>query len=575
METKKFKKLPYGTSDFKKIIYDNYVYVDKTRYIELLEEESNPNQFFIRPRKFGKSLLFTTLSYYYDLREMENFDKLFGGLYIGKHPTPEHNSYAVMQFDFSGVDTTSEEGFVKSFSGNVQDTVIDFLLTYKHVFPESDDYIRQIHEEKAGISAVQKVFTVAKQNNVKLFFIIDEYDHFANDLIAMGNRLGKDLYKTMVSANGLVRDFYERIKMAAKSSIVNRTFITGVSPVMLDDLTSGYNIATTLTLNPKYNEMMGFTQEEVDWLMVETGVDPSLINVDMEAYYNGYLFHKDGKNRVYNPTMILYFFSQIIDFGKPPKNIIDLNLKTDYGRLQNLLKNENNRETLIQIVKDGCIVADVVEKFSADMMNDDEYFVSLLFYMGLLTIREPYLNLLRLEIPNYSIRTLYWEYIRKLSGENSPEMTIRSRRLNDAVTAMAMEGDLQQFVSYVSESAFSKLSDYDLQRFDEKYIQILLLAYLFMSKLYVPMSEYETVPGRVDIFLQRHPLLPQVRYEWLLELKYCKASASETEIAAKREQGLAQMKEYTHSHRMEGRTDLKTAVIVFIGKDKFELIIDN
>jgi hypothetical protein len=576
METKKFKRLPYGIADFKRIICEGYAYVDKTRYIEMLEDESNPNRFFLRPYKFGKSLFLTTLSYYYDLKEAENFDALFGDLYIGKHPTPEHNSLAVMRFDFSGINTNSEDGFIKSFSGRVENTVTNFLLLYEHVFPNAEDYVDQINKEKPGIMALEKCFTAAEKNNVKLFFIIDEYDHFANDLIAMGNRHGKDLYKTMVSANGLVRDFYELIKMAAKTSIVHRTFITGVSPIMLDDLTSGYNIAKMLTLNPRYNEMMGFTQEEVEWLMMETGVDPSLINVDMETYYNGYLFHKNGKNRVYNPTMILYFFSQIIEFGEPPENIVDQNLKTDYKRLQNLLENETNRKTLIRIVQDGVVtVPEVLEKFSMDRLNDVRYFTSLLFYMGLLTIHGKDVIGVSLCIPNYSIRTLYWEYLKELIEETSPDMHIDYQTLQEAMIALAMEGDLQRFIGYVSENAFSKLSDYDLQRFDEKYIQILLLAYLFMSKLYVPMSEYETVPGRVDIYLQRHPLLPQVRYEWLLELKYCKASASETEIAAKREQGLAQMQTYINSHRMEGRTDLKAAVIVFIGKDKFEFIIHN
>ncbi|MDR1602527.1 MAG: AAA family ATPase, partial [Tannerella sp.] len=186
METKVFKRLPYGISDFKRIINENYVYVDKTRYIEMLENETNPNQFFIRPRKFGKSLFFTTLSYYYDLREADNFEKLFGNLYIGRHPTPEHNTYAVMKFDFSGLDTSSEEGFKKSFSSNVQDAVRNFLRLYEHVLPEADLYVRQIDEEKPGIIALQKAFAVAEQNRIKLFFIIDEYDHFANDLIAMG-----------------------------------------------------------------------------------------------------------------------------------------------------------------------------------------------------------------------------------------------------------------------------------------------------------------------------------------------------------------------------------------------------
>jgi hypothetical protein len=538
----------------------------------MLEKENNKNQFFIRPRKFGKSLFFTTLMYYYDLNEAENFDRLFGNLYIGKHPTPERNSYAIMKLDFSGLDTSSEEGFKKDFSSCVQSAVCNFFCIYSHVFPRANKYVDQIEQENSGIRSLEKIFSAAEQEKVKLFFIIDEYDHFANDLIAMGNRLGNDFYKTMVAANGLVRDFYERIKTAAKTSIINRTFITGISPVMLDDLTSGYNIANILTLNPKYNEMMGFTQEEVEWLMRETGVDESCINIDMEAYYNGYLFHKDGKHRVYNPAMMLYFFSQIIEFGRPPENIVDLNLKTDYGRLRRLVQNDNNRETLIRIMKENGIVAELLAKFSIDMLNDDDYFVSLLFYMGLLTIKEPCFNQLKLIIPNYSIQTLYWEYFMKMTRETSPNLNIESRPLNEAIHALALDGNLEQFIAYISENAFSKLSDHDLRRFDEKYIQILLLAYLFMSKVYVPMSEYETVPGRTDIYLQRSPLLPQIKYEWALELKYCKTDASEAEITAQQEKGRTQVEQYLASHRLGNRPDLKAAVIVFIGKNKYRIL---
>ncbi|MDR0613970.1 MAG: ATP-binding protein [Dysgonamonadaceae bacterium] len=572
METKTYKRLPYGNSDLKSIITENYAYVDKTRYIEMLEKESNKNQFFIRPRKFGKSLFFTTLMYYYDINEVENFDRLFGNLYIGRHPTPERNSYAILKLDFSGMDTSSEKGFKSDFSSNIQNAVCNFFAIYSHVFPKADKYVDQIEQENPGIRALEKVFNAAEQNKIKLFFIIDEYDHFANDLIAMGNRQGRDFYKTTVAANGLVRDFYERIKMAAKTSIVNRTFITGISPVMLDDLTSGYNIAGILTLNPKYNEMMGFTQEEVEWLMRETGVDKNCINVDMEAYYNGYLFHKNGKHRVYNPAMMLYFFSQIIEFGTPPENIVDLNLKTDYGRLRRLVQNDSNRETLIRIMKEGEIIAEILEKFSIDMLNDDDYFVSLLFYMGLLTIKEPYFYQSKLTVPNYSIKTLYWEYIMKMTRETSPDLNIEARPLNEAIYALALEGNLERFIAYISENAFSKLSDHDLRQFDEKYIQILLLAYLFMSKVYVPMSEYETVPGRADIYLQRSPLLPQIKYEWVLELKYCKTDASEADIVAQQEQGRAQVEQYIASHRLGGRPDLKAAVIVFTGKNKYRIL---
>jgi hypothetical protein len=192
--------------------------------------------------------------------------------------------------------------------------------------------------------------------------------------------------------------------------------------------------------------------------------------------------------------------------------------------------------------------------------------------MGLLTIDAPYRLRLRLQIPNYSIKTLYWEYLAKQVMETSPEMTINARPLDDAILALAMEGDVQQFIAYVSENAFGKLSDYDLQRFDEKYIHLLLLAYLFMSKIYIPMSEYETVPGRADIFLQRNPLLPEVKYEWVFEIKYCKTSATDAEIAAKRSEGMEQLQQYVHAHRMENRSGLKAALLVFVGKNKFEIV---
>jgi hypothetical protein len=322
--------------------------VDKTRYIEMLEREANPSQFFIRPRKFGKNLFFTTLLYYYNMNEVENFDALFGNLYIGKHPTPKRNSYAVMYFDFSGVGIGNEETFRNSFSNKVKVTVKQFLERYKSVLEGADRLLRQIKEESHGISVLENVFLLA-HDKLNIFVIIDEYDQFANDLIANSAIPEEGVYKTMMTANGLVRDFYEQVKIATKTSTVSRTFITGISPVMIDDMTSGYNIATNYTLKSRYNEMLSFTREEVEWMMNETGVDPAL--------------------------------------------------------------------------------------------------------------------------------------------------------------------NLKQFISYISENAFCRLSDHDLQRFDEKYIKILLLAYLFMDKTYVSMSEYETVPGRADIFLQRNPINPYAHYE--------------------------------------------------------------
>ncbi|MDR3197332.1 MAG: ATP-binding protein [Planctomycetaceae bacterium] len=574
MTTQNPKQLPYGNADFRKIrTENNYVYVDKTRFIAMLEQENNSSQVFIRPRRFGKSLFLSTLKYYYDVNYADKFEQLFGDLYIGQHPTPRKNRYAVMNFDFSGLDTgNGEEKFISSFCDKVRSSICLFLQRHKNIFSDTKEIIHQMNKDRPHLGIVDQAFNIADAADFQVFVIIDEYDHFANDLIAMGSRKGDAFYREMVKANGIVRDFYERLKSATGFSIVDRIFITGISPVMLDDLTSGFNIASNLTLKQRYNEMLGFTGAEVTELMKETGIDADKIRVDMEYYYNGYLFNKDGENKVYNPSMILYFFEQILENNKPPQNLIDPNLNMDPNRLKRLIQNANNCDTLIKIIKEGNIVSNVLEKFSIDQLNDDSYFVSLLFYMGLLTIKEVYLDELRLVIPNYSIQTTYWASLRNLVTENSPDIVLNDKVLKETIYAMAMEGTIEGFIDYVSRNAFSKLSDFDLQRFDEKYIKVLLLAYLLLNAIYIPMSEYETVPGRADIFLQRNSNFPQVQYEWVLELKYCKTDAKDTEIARKRAEGLEQLSQYVHSARLRDRPNLKSVLIIFIGKDKYEIV---
>jgi hypothetical protein len=476
-----------------------------------------------------------------------------------------------MEFDFSGIDTSSEEGFKVSFSRRVEETVLLFIDTYRPLFPDGGVVIQKIYDEKPGISALPMAYRLAISAGVKMFISIDEYDHFANDLIAMGSGLGDDVYRRMVRANGLVRDFYETLKTGTKA-VIDRIFITGISPVMLDDLTSGFNIAVNLTTSLKYNEMMGFTRDEVDILMSETGVDPALINVDMETYYNGYLFHADGVNKVYNPSMVLYFFDQILRRKKVPGNIIDDNLKTDYGRLARLVQNEQNRAKLIKTVEEGGVSAELVSKFSIDSLSDDDYFISLLFYMGLLTIGgERQGNLTRLRIPNYSIRTVYWEYILRLTRNICPDIIYDQSKLNQAIVQLAYYGNPEPYVEYVHTQLLSPLSNRDLMGFDEKYVKILLLAGLFQSRIYVPRSEYETEGGYTDIYLRRSPLLPDIKYEWLWEIKYIKESDRRTLPAVRRE-AVEQMKRYLADREMGGREDLKAAVILFTGKKKREII---
>ncbi|MDR3187660.1 MAG: ATP-binding protein [Prevotellaceae bacterium] len=563
------KRLPYGNSNFGNVITEGYAYVDKTQFIELLENEPNKNQFFIRPRKFGKSLFYSTLYHYYDLNKAADFEKFFGNLYIGKHPTPRRNSYVVLKFNFSGINTTGIEDFRFDFNRKIVAAVVDCFTEYSDVIPDAAEKIKEVKSMNSFSGALEAAYTAIKSIRREIFVLVDEYDHFANDLIAMGKLAGEEVYKTMVTANGLVRDFYETLKIGT-SEFIDRIFITGISPVMLNDLTSGFNIADNLTLDLKYNEMMGFTQKEVDALMAETGVDPACINVDMGLYYNGYLFHKDGKNRVYNPSMVLYFFNQLLKYGKPPENIVDENLKTDYGRIQRLVQNERNREKLLKIIKNNGIESDIIPQFSIDRMYDDEYFVSLLVYMGLLTIDRVEEGSLRLKIPNYTIQALFWEYIEKLTVSTNEDVVVDLSEQKASLRELAYRGNPHPYIEYVSSNIFKRLSNRDLISFDEKYIKIMLFNGLFQSKLYVPVSEAEVEDGYMDIFLHRSPLLPDVKYEWVWEIKYLKKE-NEAELKANQHKAIEQLEKYRCSERFANRADVKFASITFIGKDRYEI----
>jgi len=565
------KKLPYGQSDFAKIIEQNYAYVDKTRYIELLENENNTFQFILRPRRFGKSLFLSLLENYYDINKKNEYESLFGNLYIGRNPTPEQGKYAILRFDFSVLDTETHDLFRKSFSNTVQERVINFLKMYSDIFKDVKQDIKLIKENNLGTDALEIAYTAAADADVPIFVIVDEYDNFANDLIAMG----KD-YKNEVQAGGLVRTFYKSLK-AATSSVVKRIFITGVSPMMINDLTSGFNIATDYSLFPKYNEMFGFTKEEVEWVMKEAGVDRDLIKVDMEAYYNGYMFNEEGTNKVYNSQMVLYLFNMIMQLDKQPNEIVDANLKTDYGRLRSLVNNKSNGEKLLKIATDGKIAANITEKFSFDKMMSEDYFISLLFYIGMLTVDDVVEGQLYVKIPNYSIQTLYWDYVisylRDMEDDNDGASTLV---LAEKVREMAFRGNIKPFINYFTENYLKHLlSNRDLQRFNEKNIKMLMLAKLYDSGLYLPKSEDENVNGYVDIYAQKHPAKPTIKYEYVIEVKYAKTNAAEAEIAAKISEAKTQIEKYKKDNRFVDRNDVKFAALLFKGKGDCEVIYES
>jgi hypothetical protein len=393
-------------------------------------------------------------------------------------------------------------------------------------------------------------------------------------LIAKGTSAGDDTYKHIIRANGTVRDFYETLKEGSKT-VVDRIILTGITPIMLDDITSGFNISDNLSLDPVYNEMLGFTQDEVITLMKETGVERSMISVDMELFYNGYLFHPDGGHRVYNPSMMLYLFNQILRHRTLLGSIIDDNLKTDYGRLQNLMRNENNRDQLIKIAEDNTIDSEIKSKFPVDKIHDKEYFASLLFYLGLLTIDRYERGKTYLKIPNYTVRTVYWEYILQLTKDWNSDVSIDSRRRQDAISSLAYDGNPKPYIEYVSKNILSRLSNRDLQNFNEKYVKIILLDGLFQSNLYLTVTELEVNQGYVDIYMRRSHLRPEIPYEWVWEIKYVAKKEAGNKVKnvleKKREEARAQLEKYRNSSMFADRTDIRYLSLIFTGKDKYEI----
>ena len=402
------KKIPYALTNFERIRTENYLYVDKTRFIEMLESENSQYHFLIRPRKFGKSLFLSVLEHYYDLRFKDRFEELFGDLYIGQNPTEQANSYFVMNFDFSGLDSSDVESFKISFTETIRNNMEMFFTQHRYILKNTDELKKQLAERSTVGAYIEFAFDIINNYGKKAYVIIDEYDHFANDVIAKGspillNREGAYQYQESIWANSITRDFYETLKKGTKT-VVDKIFVTGITPIMLDDLTSGFNISNNMSLEPRYNEILGLTRAEVEWVMEQIQLDKSLITVDMEQMYNGYLFNEKAENKLFNSTMILYYFLQLKNNGKDIKYFIDDNLKTDYGRLRNLFNRHDNKQKIRELSENNSISGSVIKQFSMELIHEDKNFFSLLFYMGLVTIDNSVPQKTALKIPNYSVK---------------------------------------------------------------------------------------------------------------------------------------------------------------------------
>ena len=550
------QKIPYGISNYRMIREEGYVYVDKTRFIRVLEGYPEPYVFFLRPRRFGKSLFVSLLSSYYDIAAKDEFEHLFSGTDIGKNPTPMKNNYYVLNFDFSGISTESEDILRETFAKSVLKSVNTFIEKYcPQCSPIGMDFAPELLQSFIHI--------IEREINGPIYVIIDEYDHFANELLSFDLAL----FQNSVSKNGFIRKWYEVLKQGTKTS-VRRIFATGVSPVTLDSLTSGFNIGKNLSRSQKLNEMMGFTAEEVSWLVTETlpagSRTPAMMGT-MQQYYNGYLFSEKGEKRVFNSDMILYYLSSTYEQGEPPELLLDMNIASDYGKLGRIMRlksPESNIPVLKEIVYGGEVSAQITPQFSMekDFTRDD--FASLLYYLGLLTIKKAIPGEVVLHIPNYVIRGLYYDFFAKVISEEG-SFAIQPERIRDAMREIGYEGRCAKLVVLIEEILHA-FSNRDYIGFDEKYIKVLLFTYAHMSNLYLVKSEYEVPDGYIDIVLiPREPWKPD--YCAMFELKYLKSGASEDKIRELTQEGIGQLKRYSASSEFSHIKNLKKWVLVFVG----------
>ncbi|MDR2855078.1 MAG: ATP-binding protein [Methanomicrobiales archaeon] len=556
------KQIPYGVSDYKKIIEEERAYVDKTMYIRFLEDAGD-YLLFLRPRRFGKSLFASTLGYYYDIAQKDNFDLLFSGTDIGRNPTARRNTYYVLKFDFSDIETDSDEIVLESFTNKIYDALLTFCDTY-HL-----DLNLKMGRPAAQLSTFFREFR--RTCDGKIYIIIDEYDNFTNELLSSNLKS----YKKIISRDGFVRKWYAGLKLAS-GTIVDRIFITGVSPITVDSLISGFNISENLSMDRNFNEMMGFTKSEVEHLIKETILPeelPSDLMDTLTEYYNGYCFSKNGQIRVFNSDMVLYYLKSYQRYHEPPDTLLDYNAVSDYKKLENLITFENpmqNREILKKIVSDGYIIAKLSERFSIGRKFGEEDFKSLLFYLGLLTIKDSKPGYVKLQIPNTAMNGLYLGFLTDIiSKETNYAPSFDQVAL--ALDQLAYENSCEKLTEFV-EGYLASMSNRDDMNFSEKEVKQAMMIYAGMSDLYLVKSEYEVQKKYIDFILLPLENTPELNTQ-VFELKYLKkkevpdptSEAGHKKIAEKLAEAEGQIKKYI-STREFLREKTTAWVIVFVGE---------
>ena len=574
------KRIPYGVSDFVDIIKRNQYYVDKTMYIPKLEEEAD-SLFFIRPRRFGKSLLLSMMCAYYDINQSDRFEELFGKLWIGSHPTPYRGKFQVLFLDFSKIGGDIKD-LKENFNNYCNIRLDNFIERYKRAY--RPEIVEKIKSASTVVDKLNMIDTEAKDANMQLYLIIDEYDNFTNVVL---NEHGEKVYWALTHAKGFYREVFKMFK-----GMFTRIFMTGVSPVTLDDLTSGFNIGWHISAKPAFNQMLGFSTEDVREMFeyfksagkVRPDCDVESVIAEMKPWYDNYCFSEDAlrtQSRVFNCDMVLYYLRNYMETGESPRQMIDPNTKTDYNKMKKLLqldKQDGNRKGVIyEIAEQGEIISNLETTFPAETLTNPKMFVSLLFYYGMLTIKGTHGSRLMLGIPNNNVRKQYYEYLLEQYEEKA---SLDTNQLEDYFYDMAYDGKWHDALQFLADS-YAKVSSVRDGIEAERNIQGFFMAYLNLNAYYMTAPELELNHGYCDFFLLPDLTHYASKHCYILELKLIpkkeKGMSQETYEAAIQQQWDAaevQIKHYAEAPRVEALrqgTQLHKIIMQFNGWKLFRM----
>ena len=549
-----FKRIPYGICDFKQVRRENKYLVDKSMYFERMERAGN-FLFLVRPRRFGKSLFLNMLEAYYDINEKDNFQEL----------------------SLVGSDV---ENLRTNFSNYLTNCCVSFIKKYASFYPK--DLVEDVLHGKNGMDMLNRLNLAAHAAGCPLYLIVDEYDNFTNNVL---NVKGQQAYHDLTHGTGFYRDVFKLFK-----PMFDRIIMLGVAPITLDDLTSGYNIALNMTIDSRFNQMLGFSEDDVRQMIryykdagaIKPEVTEDDIIADIKPWYDNYCFAKDSfgcEPSMFNSDMVCYYMSTLVDTGHKPEEMVDPNTKTDYKKLRNLIEignmTEERRQTIYDIVHTGYTYAMINSYFPAESITDEDNFVSLLFYYGMLTIRGTLGAMLKLGIPNNNVRKQYYNYLILAFQQIHP---IAVSQLNVPFYQAALEGNWHPMMDYILKAYHDTTAVRQLIE-GERNLQGFMSAFLSLDPYYLVAPEMEFSHGYCDFFLlPNYTVYPMVAHSYILELKYLKTDATEAEATQQWTDAVAQIKTYATDRKLQSMlhgTQLHLIVVQIKGYDvvKMEEII--